>query len=176
MAILGVNDLKAALTGGGARANMFEINISFPAGVNKPEDRVTTALCKSAQLPASTVGGIEVPFRGRVANFAGDRTFEPWTTTFINDTNFSIRNAIEEWMNLINSHEANVGAVQPLAYQRQMFVKQLDRNGAEIKKYTFHNAYPTQLDAIDLSYDNTNAIEEFGCTWTYDYWVSSTTT
>jgi len=130
-------------------------------------------LVKAANLPASNVAAINIPFRGRNLKVAGDRTFDIWTITVINDVDFGIRTAFERWMNLINKHEDNAGITNPTTYQRDMFVRQLGRSGVSgntpssdtqvpvLKQYRFYGTFPTNVGAIDLSYDQSDTIEEF---------------
>jgi hypothetical protein len=175
MAILGVDDFKAKLRGGGARPNLFKATINFPAYAGGDVE-ITSFMCKTAQLPASIIETIAVPFRGRSMQIAGDRpAFEPWSVTIINDTDFAVRNAMERWMNGINGHSSNTGLVNPTDYQADMFVEQLDRDGEAIKRYTFRGAFPTNVGAIELSYDTTGAIEEFTVEFQVQYWESDTT-
>jgi hypothetical protein len=115
MAILGVDDFKSKLRGGGARPNLFKATLNFPAYAGGDVE-LTSFLCKAAALPASVMNVIEVPFRGRQLKIAGDRTFETWTVTILNDTDFSIRNSMERWMNGINAHSANTGITNPVDY------------------------------------------------------------
>jgi len=173
-----IADFKAQMIGGGARANQFRVNLSFPnyvqagalVGLN------SQFLCKAAQLPASTVGNTEVFYRGRPVNFAGERTFEPWTITVYNDTTFSIRDAMEQWSNGVLNHGQTNGRVNPRDYQVDLTVEQLDRNGATVKTYKFVDAYPTAISAIQLDYETNNQLETFEVQFTYNYWTSNTTT
>lgn len=174
MAILGVDDFKAKLKGGGARANLFKATINFPRYAGGDVE-LTSFLCEAAQLPASTLGMIEVPFRGRRLKMSGDRTFDAWTVTIINDTDFKIRNAMERWMNGMNNHQLNTGLVDPISYQADLFVEQLDKDGKVVKKYSFKGAFPTAVSAIDLSYATENEIERFTVEFQYQYWTSDTT-
>lgn len=174
MAILGVDDFKSKLRGGGARPNLFQVTINYPGFANGDAE-LTSFLCEAAELPGSTFGQIPVPFRGRVLKMAGDRTFPEWTTTIINDTDFAIRNAIERWMNGINSHSENSGLSTPIEYEADLKVEQLDRNGSKIKTYNFRGAYPQDLSPIALSYADNDTIERFTCTWSFQYWESDTT-
>ena len=174
MAILGVDDFKSKLRGGGARPNLFKTTINFP-GYAGGDAELTSFLCEAAQLPGSTFGVINVPFRGRVLKVAGDRTFPEWTITVINDTDFNIRNAFERWMNGINSHSANTGLASPIAYESDLIVEQLDRAGNPIKKYNIRGAFPTDISAIELSYATTDEIERFTVTFNYQYFESDTT-
>jgi hypothetical protein len=174
MAILGIDDFKSRLTGGGARANMFKATVNFP-GYAEGDVELTSFLCKAAQLPASILSPVEIPFRGRKLIMAGDRTFEPWNITVINDTDFKIRDAFERWSNGINEHEANVGIANPNDYMADMIVEQLDKEGKAVKRYDFRGTFPSNISAIDLSYENENAIEEFTVELQVNYWESNTT-
>jgi len=171
MAVLGVDDFKSKLRGGGARPNLFKATINFPSYANGDAE-LTSFLCKTAQLPGSTMGLITVPFRGRQLKMAGDRTFAEWTVTIINDTDFAVRNSMERWMNGINAHSANTGLTTPIAYEADLKVEQLDRDGSNIKEYLFRGAFPTDLSAIDLSYEANDTIEEFTVTFQYQYFDS----
>lgn len=174
----GLDDFKAQLAGGGARPNLFRVLIGWPSATGG--DIVSSSfLIKAASLPASTVAAMEVPFRGRKLKIAGDRTFEPWTITVINDTTMETRNAFEVWMNLINAHSANISAYgggASLDYMRNLTVQQLDRSENITKEYTLINAFPTMVSAIDLAYDTTDTIEDFTVELNYQYWESNTTT
>ena len=172
-----ITDFVSKLKGGGARANQFKVTLPFPGFAAVGGETESMAfLCTSTQLPASTLGEITIPFRGRNVYLAGDREFAEWTTTIINDTDFSIRNAIERWSNGINNHSDNEGLVNPVDYQVDAFVDHLDRNGNTVKSYTLRGLFPTDIAAIDLSYDEQTAIEEFSVTFAYQYFESNTTT
>ena len=175
MAILGVDDFKSKLKKGGARPNLFKAVVNFPtfAGGNT---ELTSFLCKAAQLPGSVIGMITVPFRGRQLKLAGDRTFEDWSITVINDVDMTIRNAFERWMNGINQHFTNTGLSNPVDYQVDMSVEQLDKEGDTTKKYDLRGVFPTNISPIELSSDSTDTIEEFQITLAYQYWESDTTT
>tara|TARA_B100000085_G_scaffold63349_1_gene56186 strand:+ start:2691 stop:3218 length:528 start_codon:yes stop_codon:yes gene_type:complete len=174
MAILGVDDFKSKLVGGGARANLFKATINFPSYAGGDVE-LSSFMCKAAQLPASVIAPITIPFRGRQLQIAGDRTFEPWTVTVINDTDFAVRNAMERWMNGINQHNNNTGLVDPVEYQADMIVEQLNKAGESVKRYDFRGTFPTNVSAIELSYDTENAIEEFTVELQVQYWESDTT-
>ena len=171
MAVLGVDDFKSKLRGGGARPNLFKATINFPGYANGDAE-LTSFLCETAQLPGSTMGTIVVPFRGRQLKMAGDRTFDVWTVSIINDTDFAIRNAMERWMNGMNAHSANTGLASPVLYEADLRVEQLDRAGESIKEYIFRGAFPTDLSPIDLSYASTDEIERFQVTFQYQYFDS----
>ena len=174
MAILGVDDFKSKLRGGGARPNLFKATVNFP-GYAGGDVELTSFLCKTAQLPSSIMNVMEVPFRGRQLKIAGDRTFEPWTVTILNDTDFSIRNSMERWMNCINAHQANTGLSNPIDYQADLVIEQLDRNGDTLKTYNFRGCFPTNVSAIDVSYETVDTIEEFTVEFQVQYWESDTT-
>lgn len=175
MAILGVDDFKAKLRGGGARPNLFQVTLNYPAYAAGDRE-LTSFMCKAANLPASIMNNIVVPFRGRQLQIAGDRTFEPWTVTIINDTGMEVRNAMERWMNGMNAHSLNIGVTDPFLYQADLKVAQLDKDGSELKVYDFRGCFPTAISSIDLSYDNTDTIEEFTVEFQIQYWESNTTT
>ena len=174
MAILGVDDFKAKLTGGGARPNLFKATINFPAYAGG-DSEFTSFMVKGAGLPASVIANIDIPFRGRQLKIAGDRTFEPWTITIINDSEMRVRNSFETWMSGINNHVENTGLQNPTDYQADMIVEQLGKDGSVTKTYTLRGAYPTNISQIDLSYDTNDAIEEFTVEINYQYWESNTT-
>lgn len=172
--VLAVDDFKAKLKGGGARANLFKATLNFPAYAGGDVE-LTSFLCEAASLPASIMTPIEVPFRGRQLKIAGDRTFESWTVTIINDTDFKIRNAMERWMNGINAHSANTGLVTPVDYQADLIVDQLDRNETVLKRYNFRGCFPTNVTSIALNYGTNNDIERFDVEFQVQYWESNTT-
>ena len=171
-----INDFKANLIGGGARANQFRVTITPPPGIAIGLDvRRTSFMCKGTNLPAQELTPIEVPFRGRKIYIAGDREFaETWTTTFINDTDFMVRNALERWSNGINDLALNTGVVDPADYQTDLTVEQLDRDETILKTYILRNAWPTTSgSAIDLSMDTESTVEEFTCSWRYQHFEPS---
>lgn len=170
-----IDDFKANLIGGGARPNQFRVTITPPSGIAIGLDvRRTSFLVKASNLPAQTIGEIAVPFRGRSIYMAGDREFaDPWSVTFINDTDFMIRNAMERWSNGINDLAEGTGVVAPADYQTDLFVEQLDRDDTVLKSYIFRNAWPLTVAQIDLATETTNTIEEFEVTWRYQHFEAS---
>jgi len=175
-----ISQFKSALVGGGARPNLFEVELTtFPAAAANADwdPNNFRFMCKAAQLPASTIANIDVPFRGRIFKVAGDRTVDTWTVTVINDENFAVRNAFEEWMEGIAKLDNNLGATDPSAYMANATVFQLGRgsttssqdNGGEsnavLKEYVFEDIFPTEVSSIDLSYDSSDTIEEFTVTF-----------
>ena len=167
-----ISDFKSRLSGGGARPNLFEVELAFPDAVAIDNDILQKArfLVKAAALPASNIAPIEIPFRGRILKIAGDRTFETWTITVINDTDFSIRSSFEKWMNVINKMSDATGIVDPEQYQKDAVVKQLDRDGSVLRSYKFWDIFPTNVSTIDLSYETTDTIQEFTVELQVQWW------
>ncbi len=167
-----ISDFKSKLTGGGARPNLFEVELAFPEAVRVDNEVLEKSrfLVKAAALPASTIAPIEIPFRGRILKVAGDRTFETWTITVINDVDFSIRSAFEKWMNTINKMTDATGITNPIDYQKDAIVKQLDRDGSVLRSYKFWDIFPTNISTIDLSYETTDTIQEFTVELQVHYW------
>ena len=172
-----ITEFRSRLAGGGARANLFEVEIDFPEdlALNRTDvlDKVPF-LVKAAEIPASNLGNIPVPYRGRVLPVAGDRTFDPWTVTIINDTDFQIRDAMEKWSNSINDLQTAQGSVDPAVYQRSALVKQLSREGANpgdpekvLRTYNFEGIYPNTVSSIPLDFGATDQIQEFQVTFNY---------
>lgn len=174
MAILGVDDFKAKLRGGGARPNLFKATINFPAYAGGDVE-TSSFLCEAAQLPGSTITPIVVPFRGRQLKMAGDRTFDTWSPTIINDTDFVIRDSMERWMNGMNAHSANTGLTNVVDYEADLIVEQLDKDGSTSKTYNFRGCFPTAVSPIDLSYASESEIERFTVEFQVQYWEANTT-
>ena len=170
-----IDDFKANLIGGGARANQYRVTITPPSGIAIGLDgRRTSFLVTASQLPASTLGEIAVPFRGRTIFVSGDRPApETWTVTFMNDTDFMIRNAMELWHNGINDFANNTGVINSADYQTDLIVEQLDRDDTVLKSYIFRSAYPLTIGAIDLSNEEATEIETFEVTWRYQHFEPS---
>ena len=182
-----IQDFKSALIGGGARPNLFEVSLTLPNTILKDEnyeDGKFSILCKSAALPASNVASIDVPFRGRIFKVAGDRTFDVWTVTVINDQDFAIRNTMENWMQAIAQYGDASGFTNPEDYMQNAIVKQFKRgksnvgvdqavgSGLEVAaRYKFYDIFPTSVSAIDLSYDSSDTIEEFTVDFQVQYWT-----
>lgn len=200
-----ITQFKSKLAGGGARPNLFEVQIpSFPTAALKSaaggpgawgsgssqEAELFTFMCKAAALPASNIAPIEIPFRGRTLKVAGDRTFDTWTVTVINDESFNLRNAFEKWMQNISKNSNNTGATKPDSYMTDAYVYQLGRGGDAkesdtsnsakaadgiskaniLKAYKFFDIFPTNVSQIDLSYDSSDTIEEFTVEFQVQYW------
>ena len=170
-----IKDFKSKLIGGGARPNLFEVELAFPDGEGSPvavNEVVENArfLVKAASLPSSTIAPIEIPFRGRILKIAGDRTFETWTITVMNDSTFTIRSAFEKWMNYMNKLDNGTGVTDPVLYQKDAVVKQLDRDGKVLRKYKFWDIFPTNISTIELNYDTIDTIEEFQVEMQVHYW------
>ena len=170
-----INDFKSKLTGGGARPNLFEVQLAFPDAISISGEVIENArfLVKAAALPGSIINPIDIPFRGRILKIAGDRTFETWTITVINDVDFSIRSAFEKWMNTINKMNDGTGLTDPEAYQADAYVYQLGRDGGILRSYHFYDVFPTNISTIDLSYETTDTIEEFTVELQVQWWEAS---
>ena len=173
-----IENFRSKLTGGGARSNLFEVDITYPTGMTGEGDAKNNGqfLIKAAEIPAANIGNIPVPYRGRILPVAGDRTFDPWTITVINDTDFSIRNAMEQWSNFINDIQTNQGSADPASYQTNAIVKQLSRDGGAsgdsdtipiLREYKFEGIYPNSVSSIPLDYGATDQIQEFQVTFNY---------
>lgn len=163
-----IDDFKSNLIGGGARANQYRVIITTPPAIATGLDiNRASFLCKATSLPGQTIAEVPVQFRGRTLYLAGDREFETWTTTVINDTDFMVRNAIERWMNGINDLDENTGLTNVSDYTADITVEQLDRDDNILKQYVLKSVWPTAVTQIDLSYDTANEIETFDVTWRY---------
>jgi hypothetical protein len=198
-----ITNFKSALAGGGARPNLFEVSIpSFPAAAGGTTTWSSTAgtgeadkfkfLCKAAALPASNIAPVDVPFRGRILKVAGERTFDTWTVTVINDEDFKLRTAFERWMNGISKLDNATGASNPTSYMAlNAYVYQLGRGAGTpestsnsssaggtsidaLRTYTFHDIFPTNISQIDLSYDTTDTLEEFTVEFQVQWWEAGT--
>jgi hypothetical protein len=185
-----ITGFKSKLQGGGARPNLFEVTIpAFPAGIVW-DDEEFNFMCKAAALPASNMAPIEIPFRGRIFKVAGDRTFDTWTVTVINDEDFALRTAFEKWMNLMSKLDNNTGATNPDAYMKNAIVNQLGRGAGvgrfsptndggtvaettiePLRSYRFYDIFPTNVSAIDLSYESSDTIEEYTVEFQVQYWT-----
>ena len=169
-----ITDFKSKLIGGGARPNLFEVELAFPDSIAIDNDvkEKSRFLVKAAALPASNITPIDVNFRGRILKIAGDRTFDTWTITIINDTDFAIRSAFEKWMNQINKLSDATGAQNPADYQEDAFVHQLDRDGSTLRTYKFYDLFPTNISQVDLNYETIDTLEEFTVEMQVLYWES----
>jgi hypothetical protein len=172
-----IADFKATMIGGGARPNQFRVQLAFPSYVSTGivAGQQAQFLAKAAQLPASNVENIGILYRGRPVNFAGERTFQPWTVTIYNDTTFNIRNALEQWQAGIQNYSATNGRTNPRDYQVDLTVHQLDRNGADIKIYKFVDAYPIVIGPVQLDFEQQNQIETFDVEFQYNFFTSNST-
>ena len=169
-----ISSFTNALQGGGARANQFEVTIDG-GGATGLASRNFTFLCRSAQIPALTIGEISIPYRGRQIFVAGDRTYDAWTLTIFNDRKYDIRSHLESWMNNMGDIGAATTArsLNAGSYYASAIVKQMDRNDSTIRTYFLDGVWPTTLDAIDLAYDTNDAVEEFGATFRFN-WLTAT--
>lgn len=186
-----IDDFKSRLVQGGARPNLFEVEFNFPAALKTElsvaeveSDLKFRMMIKGAQLPASNVAEVVVPFRGRQLKVAGDRRFDPWTVTVLNDGDFNIRDAFEKWTNFILKVSDGSGAINPADYQADWVVHQLGRGANDLltpgeqnqnalpilRSYRMKGCWPSSISAIELSYDSADVIEEFQATMQVQYW------
>jgi hypothetical protein len=175
-----VNDFRAQMIGDGARPNLFQVTLTFPTFTTNgaAAGAKTTFMAKTAQLPGSTIGQVPMYYFGREVKFAGNRTFTDWSLQIINDEDFTIRNALESWMNAISSHASNVrngAASNPTQYSVDAVVDQYSKTGQIIKSYKFVGLFPVDIAPIDLDWSTNDSIEEYGATFAFQYWESNTT-
>ena len=180
-----ISNFKSQLKGGGARPNLFEVDVTCATGWLDEAEREFKFLCKATSMPTQTIGSVDVPFRGRILKVAGDRTFEPWSVTVINDESFDIRQSFEQWQELINGITSGNGKVEPSSYMSQGTIRQLGRTqigsrdpgsaggagqgGDVLYTYTVRDIWPSEIGSIDLSYESSDAIEEFTVTFQVNY-------
>ena len=187
MALKTITDFRSKLTGGGARPNLFEINLGnfggdgTTGGWNTNIESEFRFMCKASSMPTQTIGSVDVPFRGRILKVAGDRTFEPWSVTVINDEDFKVRKGFEAWTEKINALATGVGQVDPNSYMGNGTVKQLSRSATVagndtaqrvLHEYKVEDIWPSEIGAFDLSYDTSDAIEEFTVTFQIQFFQS----
>lgn len=160
---LNINNFVSEFQFTGARANLFKVTGDFPSGVgSKPNGTKLSFLIKAASLPASTIAPIEINFRGRKVQYAGDRSFEAWTITVLNDNDFAIRNAFESWSNILNNYGDNTARTNVFEnYTVDWEIDQLNKQGRSVKNYKIRNCWPASVSNIEVSYDNENTIEDF---------------
>ena len=186
-----LSQFKSKLIGGGTRPNLFEVSIpTFPSAISEAwsagddsENGIFKFLCKATALPASNLGSIEIPFRGRTLKVAGDRTFDDWTVTIINDEDFKLRTAFERWSNVMSRLDDATGVTNPTSYMTDGYVQQLGRGGqvgaasndggesSVLRSYKFFDVFPITVGEIALSYDTTDQLEEFDVTFRYQYFT-----
>ena len=180
---MAINNVSTFLgrIGQGVKPNMFLVDVKFPDVLDKTsEQELINVMCKSAALPGSNLGVIEVPFRGRTVKIAGDRTFDTWTATFFNDKDFKLRSFFEQWANSINTHDDNTAPLftpnKSTGYMGELIVKQLEKDttdgGSVLREYTLVHCFPTNVSPIDLAYDSNDQIEEFTVEWQYSYFTA----
>lgn len=176
-----VTEFRANMLGDGARPNLFSVTLVFPTFAlnGTAAGQKTTFMAKSAQLPGSTVGTVPLFYFGRELKFSGNRSFTDWTLQIINDEDFLIRNALESWMNALNSHESNIrnsAALTSSDYSVDAVVTQYGKAGNVLKSYNFVGVFPLDVSPIDLDWGSNDTIEEYSTTFAFQYWESNTTT
>ena len=172
-----VTEFKANLKQGGARPSLFKVEFQYPSGITTPPTKAEF-LVKSTTIPASTIGSYDVFYHGKAIHVAGDRTFDTWDTTIINDEDFGIRNTLENWMNSISNHNLNTrdkgvfntSEGDVAKYKSTLKVQQFSKAGKLLRTYSFIGAWPSALSTINLDWATASEIEEFTCTWVYDSW------
>ena len=186
-----ISQFRSELDGGGLRPNLYEVHLDFPTGIDNGNlaqlKNDGKFFCKAAALPASNIGVIEVPFRGRQLKVAGDRTFDTWTVTILNDTDMGLRGAFERWINALGTADSGQGRTNPGDYQKELYVYQLGRSlpsdsstGSKFKdtkidslrRYKFWGCFPTSVSQIDLAFDNNDTISEFTVEFQVQWWES----
>ena len=182
-----VTKFKANLPKGGARPSLFRVIFSYPTGISKPTPtNQASFLVKTATIPASTIGSYDVFYHGKAIHVAGDRSFDTWDTTIINDEDFGIRNTLESWMAAISNHSLNTrdksifntsgktyrSEGDTATYKTTLQVQQLSKAGEDLRTYIFKGAWPSSLSTIALDWSASD-IEEYTCTWMYDSWFVS---
>ena len=185
-----ISQFRSELDGGGLRPNLYEVHLDFPDGVAPNLSQAKNDgifFCKAAALPAANMGLIEVPFRGRQLKVAGDRTFDTWTVTILNDTDMGLRGAFERWINMLGTSDSGQGRTDPATYQKELYVYQLgralpsdsasgsnfkDKKMSSLRGYKFWGCFPTAVSQIDLAFDNNDAISEFTVEFQVQWWES----
>jgi hypothetical protein len=165
-----INEMRAGLALGGARPTLFQVQITNP--INNAADAIAPFLIRATSLPSSTINPIEIPYFGRKIKIAGDRTFDTWPVTIMNDEDFRIRHTMEQWHNQINSLQTNLNLnadSSPLNYKSTALVTQYGKSGDELRRYKFNGIFPTEISTIDLDWDSTDQIETFSVTFAYDW-------
>lgn len=181
MADIGINGFLANMASGGVRPNLYQVIISFPLqiagnGINPLEaSKKLSFMCKSANLPASTLGTTIVPYMGRQVKLGGDRTFEDWSIDVAME-DYVVRNSFESWSNFMNGYAANDGETSPANYYADGVVNSLNRNGDIIKSYTMKNIFPISVGEVAMAYDNNDSIAEFPVTLAVNYFTSASST
>jgi len=162
-----INEFKSQLVGGGARPTLFQVQILNPVA---PEaDFKVPFMVRAAGIPGSSLGSFTAPYFGRQVKYAGDRVFEDWTVTVINDEDFIVRNGLEAWSNAINTHDGNLRSL-PSDYKSNGLITQYSKDGDAIRTYVFEGMYPVTIDQIQMDWGTTDTIEEFSVTFQYDFW------
>lgn len=174
---MNISSFKQALVGGGARPNQFRVRLMFPAAIVAAGSvnindamRRGEFLCEATQMPGSIIGTAAGMYRGRRVPMYGDRQFQPWSFTVVNDSQFSIRNAFEIWMHYANNVRDNTGVTDPNLYTVDMGVDHLDRNDNVIKTYQFRGTFPVNVDPINLNFGDNDNLERFNVTVEYLSW------
>lgn len=171
MAHFAVSDFKSAFRGG-ARPNLFKAFVTPPSSMDRRKQSAANTfeyVCQTTSLPGDTVGIIEQPFMGRVYKIPGNRTFEDWTTTVVNDEDMNLRAMFEEWSQLLGHSVTNVGSAINTVYASDLYVIQYNRLGNAVREYNFQHAWPSIIGPVELSWETNDAVETYDITWTYSW-------
>ncbi len=176
---MNINEFRNSLAGGGARPNLFAVNLDPPSGLSGDFGgaRMAPFMIKTSAIPGVTIAPVDVPYMGRILKLAGNTTFDDWETTIINDEDFSVRRMVESWAELINGKADNLASSSdPTNYMSNATVTQLSKTGKPIREYSMIGAFPTTIAPIELGWDTNDTIEEFSVTWAFSWWETKDTT
>ena len=176
---MNINTFRKSLAGGGARPNLFAVQINPPAGIGTTHggDKMAPFMVKTTAIPGVNIGPVEVPYMGRVLKLAGNTTFDDWETTIINDEDFKVRKYVEQWAEVINGKADNLAvSADPSSYTSDARVIQFSKNGQPIREYAMIGVFPTAIAGIELGWDSNDALEEFSVTWAFSWWETADTT
>lgn len=175
MAVFNISDFKSnGLIFGGARPTLFDVDLTMPQSLEFDGSLANSRLrftCRASSIPASTVSPIEIPYFGRKIKLAGDRDFDNWAVTIMNDEDYVVRRAMEAWSNALNTMESNLRRIPSTEYKTDAIVRAYSKNGLIISSYNFVGIFPLSVDAMELDWDNSNQVQTFGTTFAYDYWI-----
>lgn len=170
-----ISEFKGELTYGGQRSTLFDVQLTFPPAIGQSAGRKLSFTAQGTELPESSVGVIRVGYKGRMLPYAGDRQFGPWNISIINDEDWVVRGAFEEWSNMINARERNIRQTptsQPFHYKASGIVKQYSRVNDQVptRYYEFKDIWPASLGGIGLNWEQQDSIQTFPVRFEYNWW------